>query len=1306
MKMKKLSAPDKETFRSWLRRRYTLNNIMLFTIVLVVIVFAVMITLMTNILFTKSIEREKDTNAENAKHFADRIESNFDHITRMVTLNKNGLSKIAVFTETEDELVENILVTLLELNPTVHRAWIVLEKGVRYADGRYIKEYVNKDGLIAENFKINDEDFNETDIAPWYYEPMVTGENYFNIAALHDCGAGDEFVHTAIISMPIISANGEIIGIFAVDIIYKDMFNTLQELDGNDHQDKSVTLLTRDMTVLHTVIQNMTMHNKDIDDFVFKHIDYMRDLIERDTEYSGEIVLPHLNKKVFLFLQPLSIKSMSARHALYLSTTVPLDSLYAAAYRIIFVFIILSFICIILIAGIIYASASMVLRPIRVLTQQAQKFSSGDLSTDVFGHSDPRDRSEIAHLKNALIKMLQMQIDNIRTVEQRVNDRTRELQVLNKYIKALMDSSSSYSLLADSETKIVYCSDSLMNFTDAAIDKKALINMPLSDAYKLIFKDENFTVGASHRLLRIMSGENEFSEEDSIVCPDGVKRLYQITYKRILNGTGRNEKTNGIIIVAHEITELRLKESKGRLRDILRTTALPCIVLDEKGDMVNYNRDAVRIFGNAVLSEGNISTFITENQPEFQIDGAEAESIRQKIIHEAAEKGFAQTNIQFRTNDGETLHFRVNVTRFAWLFGYRLIMYFYDTTEIVIKEAEAKANEQKMLEIAEREREARLQKETAQAANEAKSQFLANMSHEIRTPMNAVLGMSELLLQENMSKRQLRYVGDIRTSAMVLLDIINDILDVSKLQNGKLGLVPVHYNFNELIDHIGSIVHFLVEDKGISFKLVMPEQTPVCLYGDDIRLRQVLLNLLGNAVKFTSEGYVQLAVDFTDTSVQITVSDTGIGIPEENMDKLFEPFEQADRFKNRDKKGTGLGLTISKSIVEMMGGHITVESVYGKGTSFHVEIPKILGDTALMYQSDKKENMIYAPDAKILIVDDNVINLNVACGFLQLCGITAETATSGRQAVDMVRRNTYDIVFMDHMMPEMSGTEATKIIREMGINVTIIALTASVVVGAKGIMLEAGMNDYLAKPIIKEKLIHILQKWIPAEKLLEPPSKSAVPCEAESDADTDTDTDFWDKIEQIEEVSVSIGLKRVEGQRKVYKKTLKLITAEIDRIDQILTETEVLSGGGIDSLRIEAHSVKTSLANIGAMDLSAKAHELELAAKKKDADFCAVNLPDFLERLNRLNAKLKEAFALISQGGGTGKIPAELAPVFEKMINAFADADLVIIDKEMENLDAVNLNGALKEEAEKIKDMIMMMDYESATQLMRKIMRA
>ena len=590
----------------------------------------------------------------------------------------------------------------------------------------------------------------------------------------------------------------------------------------------------------------------------------------------------------------------------------------------------------------------------------------------------------------------------------------------------------------------------------------------------------------------------------------------------------------------------------------------------------------------------------------------------------------------------------------------------------------------------------RAEKEREKEAGELKSRFLANMSHEIRTPMNAIIGISELMLSENLSVSQYRYVQDINISAMGLLNIINDILDLSKIQANKLTLVPEHYDFSMLIDNVSSMVLFLVRKKNIKFELITEGKIPGCLYGDDVRLRQILLNLLGNAVKFTNKGHVRLIVKVSDENIYFDISDTGIGIQEDDIPELFDAFKQTDMKKNRKKEGTGLGLSIVQSLVEMMGGTITVESVYGKGSVFHVVIPKVLGDETLMHKEGDIESTVSAPDAKILVVDDNKINLNVACGLLRLCDITAETAESGSRAIELIRENQYDLVFMDHMMPEMDGVEATRIIRETGVSIPIVALTANAIVGAKEEFLAAGMNDMLTKPIDKVLLNVILEKWLPSDKV----KKMLI---NEKAAEDETEPEFREKLERITGLSVQTGLGRVSGQRDVYIKSLKLTIKEINKCDKNLKT--FLAAGDMRNFCIEVHSMKGSLANIGAMELSSRALELEVAANKEDKNFCSANMPQFLEDLNRLGIEINEALAEKEKDNMEIILSPESLSLFDKLTDALNKTDFIAIEETMKSLDTLNPDGALHEEIEKIKDAVLIMDYIAALEVVNTISR-
>lgn len=390
-------------------------------------------------------------------------------------------------------------------------------------------------------------------------------------------------------------------------------------------------------------------------------------------------------------------------------------------------------------------------------------------------------------------------------------------------------------------------------------------------------------------------------------------------------------------------------------------------------------------------------------------------------------------------------------------------------------------------------------RERAEAANRAKSDFLANMSHEIRTPMNAVVGMSELLIEESRGRKMYDYACNIKSAALNLLSIINDILDLSKVEAGKMELVEDNYYVQVLIKDVINLVQMTAEQKGLRIKMDVAENIPHQLFGDEGRVRQVLINILNNAIKFTKKGYVSMSVsgvylDEENINLCFVIEDTGIGIKKEDMGTIFEAFQQLDMKKNRKSEGTGLGLPITKKLVNLMQGDIRVESEYGKGTRFTIQIPQKVVDGRTIQEvpmtrseiEKKKGQMFICKDYKVLVVDDNVINRKVATAMLAAYEFQIHEASSGNAAIELAKKNEYDMIFMDHMMPEMDGVEATGIIRtecrENAKKPIIIALTANAIQGAREMYLENGFEDFLSKPFERSQMQVLLERWIPEEK--------------------------------------------------------------------------------------------------------------------------------------------------------------------------------------------------------------------------------
>ena len=559
-----------------------------------------------------------------------------------------------------------------------------------------------------------------------------------------------------------------------------------------------------------------------------------------------------------------------------------------------------------------------------------------------------------------------------------------------------------------------------------------------------------------------------------------------------------------------------------------------------------------------------------------------------------------------------------------WVFGLLLLLFsifvlYSFTAELKVAESD----------------ELRLAKTEAERANKAKSDFLANMSHEIRTPLNAVLGMNEMILRETDDKSPLRkYAFNVKSAGENLLSLINDILDFSKIESGKMEIVDAPYSISSVLNDIFNMVKFKAEQKGLKFDIEFDETIPDALIGDEVRIRQIIVNILNNAVKYTPKGSVTFKVgwrDYKDNMAMFSFAsvDTGIGIREEDKGKLFSQFERLDIEKNRNIEGTGLGLSITLRLVRMMGGELTVDSVYGEGSTFtvtlpqRVENPEPVGDFRKRIEDYVRQQNLYhesfvAPDANILVVDDSEMNLFVVENLLKKTKINITRCLSGKDCLEKIAEKHYDVIFLDHMMPEMDGIETLQRAKDMPYSkckdVPIIALTANAISGVREMFLEKGFTDYLSKPVDSKALERMLQKYLPPELVFTGEQAAKVKdgeSAAEENADTSAQTDNAadvgaEKAAQTDDtagenapategeyIDVALGMQYSGDMEEMYRTFITMFCKRREETQQKLQEA--FDTENWQDYTTYIHALKSTALSMGGKILSEEAKALEMA---------------------------------------------------------------------------------------------------------------
>ncbi len=660
------------------------------------------------------------------------------------------------------------------------------------------------------------------------------------------------------------------------------------------------------------------------------------------------------------------------------------------------------------------------------------------------------------------IAFLYLNIDKRKKVEV-------ELQRERDLMGSIMETSPMGILVMDNDGRIIFANDQAARVHGVARDD--IIGRQHNDpVWKITshdgapFPEERL---AFNRVMKIRNAVLDIRH--AIHWPDGRRVLLSINASPLFAGNGNIKKVVATVedITTRKKVEEALKESAYRFRSLVKTAESVIILLSPDKKILEFNRMAEELFGRTrheVLGRNYFELFVPER---FWGDCS-----RQFSTVLAGTPLRLQENYVLVSDGGERL--------VQWSFS-RLLDAKGDALGVLAVGQDITERKRGEVELCEA-------RDAAEEASRAKSEFLANMSHEIRTPISAIIGMSEMTLNTDLTHEQQGYLVTVKKAAESLLHIINDILDISKIEARKMELRPEDFNLYEMLDKQLSVLRIQAEEKGIELRTCISDQVSRCYHGDEYRLGQIIMNLVGNAIKFTEKGYVEISVEHSGSYaegavLEFRVKDTGIGISEDKAGKLFESFVQLNAGYSKRHPGSGLGLAISRQLVEMMGGKITFTSKEGWGTEFKFTV-KLKSSEGECLETEIAEDLIMEKQnragARILLAEDNATNQVYISHFLTEEGFLVETAENGIEAIELLENEgPFDVILMDVQMPEMDGLQATKKIRESGNNIPIVALTAYAMEGDREKFLQSGMDAYSSKPVKIDELVRIIGKLIP-----------------------------------------------------------------------------------------------------------------------------------------------------------------------------------------------------------------------------------